>query len=167
MDDRLGPASTPEIERALERLFRLTVSRRLHNLQVASVGAEVTRAGYAVLRAVDDVGELPMKELARQCSMDPGAAARLVRTLQQDGLVDRVPGSTDGRVVVVRLTDRGRQVHRAIAALRTAHLDAVLDDWSDGDRAELTRLVDRLVDDLRSTPVGDSPTETDPEHRGN
>lgn len=158
MDDHPGAASIPEVERALERLFRLTVSRRLDTHQSASVGVNVTRAGYAVLRTLDEAGELPMTELARQCSMDPGAAGRLVRTLEQDGLIERAAGPTDGRMVVVRLSRRGRAVHRAIVDIRTEHLGAVLEGWSDRDRAELTRLVDRLVEGLRTTPLGGDPT---------
>lgn len=139
-------------EQALERLFRLTVSRRMYSRQSAAVGAVVTRAGYAVLRSVDQAGELTMGELAQQCSMDPAAAGRQVRALEEDGLVERHSGADDARVTVVRLTPEGGEVYRRIVAVRTAHLAEVLSEWSSADRADLTRLVDRLVEDLKAVP---------------
>lgn len=139
-------------ERALERLFRLTVNRKVHTRQTAAVGVDVTRAGYAVLRTVDDLGEATMGEIARQCSMDPAAAGRQVRALEEDGLVERNAGDGDARVTVVRLTDAGRDVYRRIVAVRTAHMTEVLAAWPAADRAALARLVDRLVHDLRAVP---------------
>jgi DNA-binding MarR family transcriptional regulator len=139
-------------EHALERLFRLTVSRKMHDRQSAAVGAVVTRAGYAVLRCVDEAGEVSLGELARLCSMDPAAAGRQVKVLEDDGFVVRAPSTGDGRVTVVRLAPRGREVYRRIVAIRTGHLNEVLAGWSGADRAALAQLVDRLVDDLKAVP---------------
>jgi DNA-binding MarR family transcriptional regulator len=141
-----------EVERALERLFRLTVSRRMHTRQSAAVGTVVTRAGYAALRSLDAAPELSLGELARECSMDPAAAGRQVRQLEAEGLVEKAPSDGDGRVTVVRLTPAGRDVYRRIVAVRTNHMSEVLAGWSARDRASLARLVDRLVDDLRAVP---------------
>ena len=138
-------------EHALERLFRLTVNRSVHTRQTAAVGADVTRAGYAVLRCVEEAGERSLGELARECSMDPAAAGRQVKALEDDGFVVRAPGD-DGRVTVVRLTPEGRDVYRRIVEIRTRHMSDVLSAWPGADRAALARLVDRLVDDLKSVP---------------
>jgi DNA-binding MarR family transcriptional regulator len=59
---------------------------------------------------------------------------------------------------VLELTRAGRDVYRRIAAVRTSYLDEVLADWSAADRAALTRLVDRLVDDLQGVPFAAVPT---------
>ncbi|HEX7095818.1 MAG TPA: MarR family transcriptional regulator [Acidimicrobiales bacterium] len=149
---RSGDADVRAAERALERLFRLTVNRTMYARQAAAVGAVVTRAGYAVLRCVHDAGELSLGELARECSMDPAAAGRQVKALEDEGLVERRSHDADGRVVVVRLTPRGRDVYLRIVELRTEHMRQVLSSWSCADRIALARLVDRLVDDLRAVP---------------
>jgi DNA-binding MarR family transcriptional regulator len=147
-----GLDDTAAAEEALERLFRLTGGRKMYARQSAAVGVLVTRAGYAILRTLDQEGPLSVGELARSCTMDPGAAVRQVKALEEDGLVDRTTHTDDARVTVVALTDAGRDVYRRIVEVRTSHLDEVLAEWSDADRTELTRLVDRLVDDLRSVP---------------
>jgi len=146
-------AEIAQAELALERLFRLTVNRRVHAKQTAIVGADVTRAGYAILRTLAESGELPMGQLARRCSMDPAAANRQVRSLEDDELVERMHDADDGRLSVARLTAKGRRVYERIVALRIEHMTDVLDGWSTDDKANLIRIVDRLVIDLRSTPI--------------
>ena len=93
-----------------------------------------------------------MGNLARECSMDPAAAGRQVRALEEEGLVTRGPTGDDGRVIVVRLTDRGRDIYGRIVSIRTTHMSEVLASWSSAERVELARLVGRLVDDLKSVP---------------
>jgi DNA-binding MarR family transcriptional regulator len=146
-----------EAEKSLERLFRLGANRKMYARQAAAVGAVVARPGYALLRSIDEAGEISMGDLARECSMDPAATGRQVRSLENDGIVQRVSGSADGRVVVVRLTEEGRAVYARIVEVRTSHLAKVLEGWPDDERIELIRLVDRLVDDLRSVPFKPSP----------
>jgi DNA-binding MarR family transcriptional regulator len=75
-----------------------------------------------------------------------------VKALEDDGLVTRTDHADDARVTVVALTAAGREVYRRIVEVRTDHLDEVLAEWSDADRAQLTELVGRLVDDLRAVP---------------
>jgi DNA-binding MarR family transcriptional regulator len=144
------PDHVADAEHALERLFRLTMNRKVHTRQSAAVGADVTRAGYAVLRYLDETGAPTLGEIARECSMDPAAAGRQVKALEDDGLVERAATTDDGRVTVVRLTRTGRNVYRRIVGVRHAYMADVLADWSVADRATLVRLVDRLVDDLRA-----------------
>jgi DNA-binding MarR family transcriptional regulator len=138
-------------ERALERLFRLTANRRMQSKQTAAVGADVTRAGYALMRCLER-GELSLGDLARDCAMDPAAAGRQVKLLEDDGLLARESSADDARVTVVRLTADGRKVYRRIVQFRTDYMAEVLASWSPSDRATLARLVDRLVDDLKSVP---------------
>jgi len=141
-------------ERALERLFRLTMNRKVHTRQTAAVGADVTRAGYAILRCLDESGALPLSDVARACSMDTAAASRQVKVLEADGFVERSTAPDDGRVSILRLTRSGRAVYRRIVSVREAYMSDVLGRWSATDRATLTRLVDRLVDDLQTVPFG-------------
>lgn len=142
----------PEVERSLERLFRLSMGRRMLTRQTDAVGAAVSRAGYAVLRMLDDESPLAMGDLAARCHMDPAVAARQVGTLEKTGLVRRSAHRGDGRVRLIEPTDRGVEVYHRIVEMRTEFMSRVLARWSTEDRRELVRLVDRLVDDLQHQP---------------
>jgi DNA-binding MarR family transcriptional regulator len=137
-------------ERALEMLFRLNASRKVHARQAAAAGVVISQPGFVLLRRIQEEGPLSLGELARRTDMDPAATGRQIRQLEQDGLVTRGPSAADGRVTVVRVTARGRAVRGRISAVRDQHMEDVLDAWSATDRATLARLLERLVADLRS-----------------
>jgi DNA-binding MarR family transcriptional regulator len=141
-----------QAERALERLFRLTANRKMQPKQTAAVGADVSRAGYAVLRCVEAAGELTLGDIAAECAMDPAAVSRQVRVLEVDGMLRRATHEDDARVTVVTLTPTGRKVYRRIVEFRTSYMTEVLAGWSAADRDTLARLVNRLVDDFTSVP---------------
>lgn len=141
-----------ELERALEGLFRLGANRRFNQHQSISVGAVVTRAGYAALRSLADQGPLSVRRLADACAMDAATASRQLQPLVEEGLVERRAVEGDARQVELALTPRGRAVYARIVDYRLDQLTGVLAEWPEADRATLTTLVTRLVDDLSRLP---------------
>jgi DNA-binding MarR family transcriptional regulator len=138
------------IERALEMLFRLNASRKVHARQVAAAGVRISPPGLTLLRRIQEEGPLSLGELARRTEMDPAATGRQIRQLEEAGFVRRGPSADDGRVTEVRVTPRGRDARRRIGEVIGSHMEGVIAAWSAPDRAELARLLTRLVDDLRS-----------------
>ncbi len=138
------------IERALEQLLRLNASRKVHARQVAAAGVRISPPGLTLLRRIQEEGPLPLGELARRTEMDPAAAGRQIRQLEEDGFVHRGPSAEDGRVTVVRVTPAGRDARRRISEVIGRHMESVIATWSAADRADLAILLTRLVDDLRS-----------------
>jgi DNA-binding MarR family transcriptional regulator len=138
------------IERALETLFRLNASRKVHSRLAAAAGVVISQPGYVLLRRIHEDGPLSLGDLAKRSDMDPAATGRQVRQLEADGLVQRGPSSADGRVTFVRVTPRGRDVRRRINEVTYRHMEDVLQAWSRQDRAALGTLLGRLVDDLRT-----------------
>jgi DNA-binding MarR family transcriptional regulator len=138
------------IERALETLFRLNASRKVHARLSNAAGVVISQPGYVLLRRIHEDGPLSLGELAKLTEMDPAATGRQVRQLESDGLVQRGPSSADGRVTFVRVTPKGRDVRRRINEVMYRHMEDVLEAWSSTDRAALARLLVRLVDDLRT-----------------
>ncbi len=97
-----------------------------------------------------------MGELARITQMDPAAAGRQVRQLEEDGLVTRTRGEDDGRVVVVEVTPRGAAVRQRLSTVGEDHMSDVLADWPAEDREQLALLLPRFVEGLRSVPFRSS-----------
>lgn len=144
------------IERALEQLLRLYASRKVHTRRSAAAGVMITQQGYLLLRRLHEDGDLPMGELARITQMDPAAAGRQVRQLEEDGLVTRTRGEDDGRVVVVTVTPRGAAVRQRLSTVGEDHMSDVLSDWPAEDREQLALLLPRFVEGLRSVPFRSS-----------
>lgn len=86
-----------------------------------------------------------MSGLAGKLRIDPSTATRAVQRLVDDGLAERFPSPEDGRVVMVRLTCRGRDVQRAVDIRRRRVMARVLAAFDDDERAQLADLLERLV----------------------
>ncbi len=159
MPESDSPAATVdvELERALEGLFRLGANRRFNFRQAISVGAVVTRAGYAALRSLHDHGTLSVGRLADACAMDAATASRQLMPLVDEGLVERRSAEGDARQVELSLTPRGREVYERIVEYRLDQLTGVLETWPAEERAALTVLVTRLVGDLARLPRSPRP----------
>lgn len=67
----------------------------------------------AALRALLASKGLTPTQLAAELRLSRPTISELIRRLENDGLVDRMPSATDGRSVVLMPTARARYVHRA------------------------------------------------------
>ena len=73
-------------------------------------------------------------ELARKCTIDPGAMTRLLDRLEAKGLCRRVRSEHDRRVVHIELTPAGEDVARRVPHILSRVYNAVLagfsaDEW--------------------------------------
>lgn len=101
----------------------------------------------AVLALLLRGGELTIGELARLERVQPPSMTRTVSCLEDLGHVVRSAHETDGRVVVVSLTDQGRHVVLADRRRRDAWLAIQLARLSADERNALRRaapILDRL-----------------------
>ncbi|MBR5134454.1 MAG: winged helix-turn-helix transcriptional regulator [Clostridia bacterium] len=81
-----------------------------------------------------------------------------VRRLESAGLVERRTDEHDARVQRLFLTAEGEEMDRRCAKGRDFLIDATYADFSDEDMACLSRLLDRMIDNLQ-TAVVDLPEE--------
>jgi DNA-binding MarR family transcriptional regulator len=146
---------------AMQRLGRLMASRQVSTRIADAAGAEVSRQGVQLLRALHRDGQLPVAGLAASAHMDIAAVSRQLRPLEAAGLVERVTADHDGRVALVSLTAAGRRLADRIRSVGLRHLDAALASWSDADRRRLSTLLSRLVDDMMATEIAPEPDEAE------
>ena len=91
----------------------------------------------AVLGALFRHGELTVGELAALERVQPPSMTRKVNRLEEGGYVARRAHETDGRVVVVSLTERGRATVLADRKRRDEWLARQLRDLTPEERAVL------------------------------
>ena len=100
---------------------------------------ELSLNQMAVLGALYRNGDLTVGELAAHERVQPPSMTRTVNCLEQDGYVARRPHDTDGRQVLVAISDSGRDVVRADRERRDAWLSRRLRELSAEDRAVLRK----------------------------
>lgn len=125
------------IYRALKR-GRGTVGKR-------GAGVDLTEAQVATLESVAHQGPLPVGVIARQAGLAQPTVSRMVNGLEHHGVVRRVPSEHDDRIVLVELTEAGRELWEAkYALLRHWQRDSLLRFPADR-RAEVVDVLSRLV----------------------
>jgi len=117
------------------RVSVMRLRRRLTNER--DPGNDLSLPVMAVLGALFRTGELTVGELAARERVQPPTMTRKVNFLEEGGYVTRRPHESDGRVVVVSLTDKGRSTILADRKRRDEWLSRQLRDLTPGEREVL------------------------------
>jgi DNA-binding MarR family transcriptional regulator len=109
--------------------------RRLRTEDVDDLGVSV--GGVAVLALLYREGERSIGQLASAERVQPPSMTRTVTCLEEEGYVERHAHPTDGRQIVVRLADKGRDLLAAERRRRDAWLTRRLRELTPEERAVL------------------------------
>ncbi|GAA3589309.1 hypothetical protein GCM10022198_11450 [Klugiella xanthotipulae] len=96
--------------------------------------------------ALDSLGPVTLKELATHLVAESGHPSRLVSRLVDDGLVARTVSPSDGRAVVLKLTQHGRD----LAARAREARQPLVEEFAHACDSRLSEAVD-LLRQLRRT----------------
>lgn len=86
-----------------------------------------------------------MGDLAEALRVDPSTATRAVQRLERVGLASRCTSPSDKRVVMVSVTDAGRDRHAAAQARRLDALRAIMEEFDTKERQQLAAFLERFV----------------------
>lgn len=85
----------------------------------AAAGIELTVAEIRVLKGIARASDCTAQTIAERMLQDKGRIARLIKSLQSAGLVDRQPHPEDSRSRRLSLTPGGKALSRRIADIET------------------------------------------------
>jgi DNA-binding MarR family transcriptional regulator len=106
----------------LAATLRIGVMRLSRRIRVERSGDDLTFNQLSVLGTLSRYGALPVGEIAAHENVKPPSMTRTVACLEDLGLVTRRASPTDGRQVVIDLTDEARRVMDADRRRRDAWL---------------------------------------------
>ena len=135
MRSREGMARSDSGLASLLRVSVARLHRRLRTEDIDDLGVSV--GGVAVLALLYREGDRTVGQLAAAERVQPPSMTRIVSCLEADGFVDRAPHPTDGRQVLVCLSDRGRVLLAAERRRRDAWLARRLRELTPEERAVL------------------------------
>lgn len=141
-------ADVATIEAALVTIVRRARLPEAHARLAEATGIDLDRAAYVVLNRIAEWQPLRLSELARKIGVEPPTASVHVKRLQARGFVQRDPDPDDGRACLLSLTDEGHRIVEQATRHRQRAIAEMLDDWSEHDRREFARLLDRLTTQL-------------------
>jgi DNA-binding MarR family transcriptional regulator len=136
----------------LPRLMELsrTLSRgRLYERAVADAGITLERPALTILTVLFARAKpARIGDIAAQMQVEGPHVTRHVQGLERRGLVERVVDPDDGRARLIAPTAAGREIAERYTGVVLGWFSDALADWPAGDRAELTRLLGKMIDDL-------------------
>jgi DNA-binding MarR family transcriptional regulator len=113
------------------------LARRMRAERVAQgLQPELSDSQLASLAALEKHTMTP-GELAEHEKVQPPSITRVIASLEERGLIQRMPHPSDRRQVVLTVTDQGRDVVRRVRQLREAWLARRLADLTPQEQAVL------------------------------
>lgn len=84
----------------------LTV-QKMYNEEASKIGSTMA-TGFTLL-SIDPENGTPSTALGPKMGMEATSLSRILKTMEQNGLIERQPNPEDGRGVIITLTDFGRE----------------------------------------------------------
>jgi DNA-binding MarR family transcriptional regulator len=120
--------------------LRISVSRLARRMRAERVAQglqpELSDSQLAALAALEKRTMTP-GELAEYEKVQPPSITRVIASLEERGLIQRMPHPSDRRQVVLTVTGQGRDVVRQVRQLREAWLARRLRDLTPAEQAVL------------------------------
>jgi DNA-binding MarR family transcriptional regulator len=124
--------------------LRGVISRLARQLNATSTDEGLTPTQYSVLGLIAVRGPLGLTELTELEGLNPTMLSRVVRKLDDEGLISRRTDLSDQRAVRVQVTPAGTDVHQRIRTQRTQVLYDCLERLPAEVTDELLRAVPML-----------------------
>ncbi len=143
-----------DLVRALNDLYRLSGSARVHADTVRSTGVAVTQTGLRFLSLIEDSPRLAASDLSQSLDVSQPTASRVLQQLESDGYVARHQSDRDGRVSHYVVTPKGR---KALVKVHGYHVDRLAFALGDTDplyQEAITVAVTELVARLHGAAQG-------------
>ncbi len=135
--------------------LRAAIGRLARQLNETSTGEGLTPTQYSVLGLVRSRGPLGLAELTELEGLNPTMLSRVVRALDEQGLITRLPDPSDLRAARVEITPAGERVHDRVRQQRARVLSECLGRLPAQTAAALLQAVpalEALAETLRSSP---------------
>lgn len=134
--------------------LRAVIPRLARVLNDTSTGEDLTPTQYSVLALVRGRGPLGLTELTELEGLNPTMLSRIVKALDERGLIRRMPDPGDLRAARVAATPEGERVHDRVRAQRTK----VLSECLHGLPPDTTAALLAAVPDLETLAVALKPS---------
>ena len=115
--------------------------------ELANAGHDLTFSQFIAIKKLA-AGTASVTDLAPAADLNPGAMTRLLDKLEARGLLQRVADPADRRALHIHLTDAGSAMWRDIDQCGQRVRERALRDMDDATRAQLTRLIEQVRDNL-------------------
>lgn len=144
MSTKTRAAPDTEIGQLVDRFMRhihCNLGRKAPSFDTERVGP----AGGLVLMTLADLEPVPIHRLVRYIARDKAQITRLLQSLGQKGLIRKTQSTSDGRVCVLQLTEKGRDTVADLSLAVSETIDGMLAPLSGSERQTLKDLLRKAL----------------------
>lgn len=134
-----------ELAAALNELYRLSGSAKVHADTVRATGVQISQTGLRVLSLVEDSPRISATDLAAVLDVSQPTISRVLQQLETDGLVVRHASEVDGRVSHYVVSTKGRRTLAKVHQYHEDRLGDALEGLDPDHRTALAGAVTELV----------------------
>ena len=145
------PGASPKATETAMNLVR-TSERLVKRIADLIQPFDLTPSSGLVLGILADFGgPLPPNKIAERLIISRASVTSLIDSLERRGYVRRSPHSTDRRMLLIELTDKGREVAHQFRLLVHQHQKAWLSVLTEQEQTQLIDTLHRLQDALNDS----------------
>jgi DNA-binding MarR family transcriptional regulator len=145
--DEVEQALGPEVADALGALLRRGFRARLYSELTEGIGEGIDEVTYPVLSGLARAGPRSAADLAAEIGLDRSGVSRRASRLEEAGLLHRVADPSDGRSVLLVLTDSGASAVTVMRRRLSSRIEASMSTWPRAEAEAFARGLRRFVDE--------------------
>ncbi|EFF89150.1 MarR family transcriptional regulator [Streptomyces sp. e14] len=149
-----APTTVPSEE------LMLAVEQLVRYVRRSATAGGLSTAASSALGRLGSEGPQRLTELARAENVSQPNMTQLVTRMERDGLVRRTADATDGRGVVVAVTDTGLEVFRQRRAERADALRQLVEELSEPEQEAVRIALPALSRAIRDRAVRERPVRS-------
>lgn len=146
----MDPTAPNRLHRLLMELVRVI---GLVELDRAVAGQSISLSQAFALHELDTEVPLSQRELANRLHLEKSSVSRMAAEMERNGLLVRERHPANRRLYRLRLTERGRELHRDIGAAFHQRYVAWTSAMTERELAALLTGLAALVDAVRAEPA--------------
>lgn len=131
----------------------LLIRHNHHNHRAFGLTGNPYRGQGRILKLLKLKPEITQRELLELLNMRPQSLGDLLRKLEQKGYITRTPSEEDKRVMVIRLTEKGRSAE--IQDDKQLGFETLFDCLSEEEQDRLSEYLRRIINDWQGEKDND------------
>jgi DNA-binding MarR family transcriptional regulator len=133
------------LEQQVGFVLRRAHQRATDTFNTVMAGFDITPRQFAALAKLHDLGPTSQNQLGRLVAMDPATMFGVAGRLAKRGLVRQAIDPNDARLVILELTDEGRQIVEAMEARGVEVSQRTLAPLTPDEAETFLRLLGKMV----------------------
>jgi DNA-binding MarR family transcriptional regulator len=141
----------PEIERHIIEFRNMFVQlfKKMVKTSSNSVGVRFSPSQMRAMAAFHEDREYRMGELSKIAQVTMPFMTEMVDGLVREGILERVRDAEDRRVVKVKLSGQGRNIHKQFVKTRSREMESIFAKLDRKDQTELLKTLQKMSEILK------------------